>query len=173
MSAVKPLLLLLFCLIGYRSAWSQEVLGLDRSSYNTASYYSYSEPGDITIQVNVWGTVRNPGLYEVPEGTRLSELFSLAGGPTLNERRRNEVRNIRVQVTRLQGEGSTGRRIVFDETMTGGVEAFATDPVLQSEDVVSVETVVRAPISWRDASTITSVVTSVAALALQIIALSR
>jgi hypothetical protein len=102
----------------------------------------------------------------------LSELFSLAGGPIINERRRNDVRNIHVQVTRLEEEGSSERAVVFDETMTGQAEAFATDPVLQAGDVVSIETVVRTPISWRDASTITSVVTSIAVLAIQIVSLA-
>lgn len=124
------------------------------------------------MHVNVWGTVRNPGLYEVPVGTRLSELFSLAGGPTLNERRRNEVRSINVQITRLEQEGATEREVVFEEAMTGQAKGFVSDPVLQEQDVVSIETVVRTPLSWRDAGAITSVVTSFAVLAIQIISLA-
>src|SRR5690554_7804228 len=39
-----------------------QVTDLDRSRYSPAAYYNYSEPGDVTILVSVWGTVRNPGL---------------------------------------------------------------------------------------------------------------
>ena len=36
----------------------------------------------IEFSVSVWGEVRRPGLYSVPEGTTLLDLISLAGGPT-------------------------------------------------------------------------------------------
>jgi protein involved in polysaccharide export with SLBB domain len=55
----------------------------EQSRFNRAAYYSYSEPGDVTIQVYVWGNVRHPGLYQVAKETGLSELFSLVGGPSI------------------------------------------------------------------------------------------
>jgi protein involved in polysaccharide export with SLBB domain len=35
----------------------------------------------LTIVVNLWGFVRNPGRYEVPSSTDLVQLISLGGGP--------------------------------------------------------------------------------------------
>lgn len=50
---------------------------------STASYYYIAKPGELTMQVNVWGFVRNPGRYEVPSSTDLIQLLSLAGGPSV------------------------------------------------------------------------------------------
>ena len=49
--------------------------------FSAASYYYVSKPGELTMQVNVWGFVRNPGRYEVPTSTDLVQLVSFAGGP--------------------------------------------------------------------------------------------
>lgn len=51
------------------------------SSTSAASYYYVSKPGELTMQVNVWGYVRNPGRYEIPTSTDLIQLLSYAGGP--------------------------------------------------------------------------------------------
>ncbi|MEW6510860.1 MAG: SLBB domain-containing protein [Bacteroidota bacterium] len=47
----------------------------------TPSYYSLAKPGELTMQVNVWGLITHPGRYEVSITTNLIELISLAGGP--------------------------------------------------------------------------------------------
>jgi hypothetical protein len=49
--------------------------------FSAASYYYVSKPGELTMQVNVWGFVRSPGRYEVPTSTDLIQLLSYAGGP--------------------------------------------------------------------------------------------
>jgi hypothetical protein len=49
--------------------------------FSAASYYYVSKPGELTMHVNVWGFVRNPGRYEVPTSTDLVQLVSFAGGP--------------------------------------------------------------------------------------------
>ena len=43
--------------------------------------YVFTKRGDLPMLVSVWGSVRSPGRYEIPEGTNLGELLSLAGGP--------------------------------------------------------------------------------------------
>ena len=48
----------------------------------TAAYYYIAKPGELTINVNLWGPVRLPGRYEVASKTDLIQLLSLAGGPT-------------------------------------------------------------------------------------------
>ena len=50
-------------------------------SASAASYYYIAKPGELTMQVNLWGFVKNPGRYEVPSSTDLIQLISFAGGP--------------------------------------------------------------------------------------------
>ena len=50
-------------------------------SASAASYYYISKPGELTMQVNIWGSVKNPGRYEVGSSTDLIQLISFAGGP--------------------------------------------------------------------------------------------
>ena len=45
------------------------------------SYYYLGGREGLTIAVNLWGFVRNPGRYEVPSSTDLVQLISLGGGP--------------------------------------------------------------------------------------------
>ncbi|MFZ1292284.1 MAG: SLBB domain-containing protein [Melioribacteraceae bacterium] len=46
--------------------------------------YNYSDPEAINMSVSVWGFVKYPGRYQVPIYTTVSDLLSLAGGPTDN-----------------------------------------------------------------------------------------
>ncbi len=41
---------------------------------------------ELSIQVNVWGEVKQPGTLQIPENTDLLSLLSFAGGPTENAR---------------------------------------------------------------------------------------
>ena len=43
--------------------------------------YILTEEQKLEIMVHVWGEIRNPGQYLVPDGTNVLELISLAGGP--------------------------------------------------------------------------------------------
>jgi hypothetical protein len=49
--------------------------------YYSTGYYDYSDPGAINIKIAVWGFVRYPGKYLVPEYTNIMDLLSFAGGP--------------------------------------------------------------------------------------------
>ncbi len=135
---------------------------LDRSRLNTAAYYNYSDAGDVTIQVHVWGAMRFPGLYEVPRETKLSELISLAGGPQVPERARRSVRRVQLQLHRLT---DTSREVVMNLEMENQIVVSDADPVLQSGDVLSAESVVRQTFSVRD---LFPIVSAAAALALLI-----
>ena len=57
-------------------------LGANPPSPSAASYYYVAKPGELTIQVNIWGDVQKPGRYEVASTTDLVQLISYAGGPT-------------------------------------------------------------------------------------------
>lgn len=56
-------------------------IGASHSGASSAAYYYISKPGEITMSINLWGYVRNPGRYEVPISTDLIQLLSYAGGP--------------------------------------------------------------------------------------------
>lgn len=43
--------------------------------------YTLTENQKLEIIVHVWGEIKSPGQYSVPDGTDVLELISLAGGP--------------------------------------------------------------------------------------------
>lgn len=61
---------------------NQSGLGSTLPSPSAASYYYVAKPGELTMQVNIWGDVQKPGRYEVASTTDLVQLISYAGGPT-------------------------------------------------------------------------------------------
>ena len=63
------------------SAQMESNIGGSKSGASSAAYYYISKPGEITMPINLWGHVRNPGRYEVPISTDIVQLVSYAGGP--------------------------------------------------------------------------------------------
>ena len=61
---------------------------MQMGGYNPASIYQYSGTlsgtEQLKIRTYIWGQVRKPGLYIVPDNTDLLTLISSAGGPTEN-----------------------------------------------------------------------------------------
>jgi polysaccharide export outer membrane protein len=54
-------------------------------SSQSAEYYVFLGEGDeLLMNVQIWGQVKSPGLYSLPEGSDVVTLLSLAGGPTEN-----------------------------------------------------------------------------------------
>lgn len=139
------------------TAWTAEaqVIDFDRSRYSPAAYYNYSESGDVTILVNVWGTVRNPGMYEVPSGTTMSTLFSLAGGPRVDPR---DTRTKRTVTARLIRNSS----VMLETVMENEILSLDSDPVLAEGDMITSETVLRRGLGWRDVFPVIAAVASVA-----------
>ncbi len=45
-------------------------------------FFDYSDPEAVNIKVSVWGFVKYPGKYVIPDYSTLSDLLSYAGGPT-------------------------------------------------------------------------------------------
>lgn len=102
---------------------------------NVPGTYFHAEPGEETMEVIVWGAVVNRGRYQVPTGTDLGELMSLAGGPSLEARERSRNRKVTLTVSR---KTPNGREIVY--TMEGEqlVETDRSYPTLQERDIVTV-----------------------------------
>ena len=104
------------------------------SGYNSGSVYMYS--GTLTgteqlkIKSYIWGQVRKPGLYIVPDDTDLLTLISSAGGPT---------ENANLKKVRIIRASEDGEKIIFVNLSkyieTGNEELI---PILQPGDTVVV-----------------------------------
>ncbi len=157
---VRSFLVLVVLLLVGASALQAQSLDSDLNRRAaTSAYYSYSKPGDVTILVSVWGSVKFPGLYEVAQETKLSALFSLAGGPAIGQRDRREDRVIEVSLSRLQGGL---REVVYTATMENEIFASAEDLSLQSGDVLLVDVTIRRRFTWRDVAPIFAAVGTIA-----------
>ena len=44
------------------------------------AYYDYSDPSGLNIKVSVWGYVKYPGRYIIPERSNINDLISYSGG---------------------------------------------------------------------------------------------
>lgn len=45
------------------------------------NYYNHSDPDKVNFEVILWGGIKNPGKYLIPQGTTLIDLITLSGGP--------------------------------------------------------------------------------------------
>lgn len=65
------------------AAFAQGLFGQQTTPIGSSapSYYYLGGKEGLTIAVNLWGFVKNPGRYEVPSSTDLVQLISLGGGP--------------------------------------------------------------------------------------------
>jgi protein involved in polysaccharide export with SLBB domain len=53
---------------------------------NVTSYFNFSDKNKVNIEVNLWGYIKNPGVYLVPNGTKVLDLIAYGGGlQTTNE----------------------------------------------------------------------------------------
>jgi len=77
------MLLTSIVVVAAESTFAQGLFNLDSAPVgsNAPSYYYLGGKEGLTIGVNLWGFVRNPGRYEVPSSTDLVQLISLGGGP--------------------------------------------------------------------------------------------
>jgi protein involved in polysaccharide export with SLBB domain len=81
-SGIAMLIILLGCSGQLLAQTMDSNIGVSKSGASSAAYYFISKPGEITMSVNLWGHVRNPGRYEVPISTDIVQLISYAGGPS-------------------------------------------------------------------------------------------
>jgi hypothetical protein len=80
---IAPLCICLLCLqtSWVRAQGRESGVSLNQPTYATPANYSIAKPGELTMQVNIWGLVNHPGRYEVSIATDLVQLVSYAGGP--------------------------------------------------------------------------------------------
>ena len=130
---MKKTIVIIFLLILGLNLWTQtESSGV--SSYNPGAVYQYS--GSLTgteqlkIRTYIWGQVRNPGLYIVPDDTDLLTLISSAGGPTEN------AKLYKIRIIRSTAEGEKVIWVDLKEYLeTGEAELI---PILRPGDTIIV-----------------------------------
>lgn len=66
------------------TVFAQDIkIGAQEGRFNQqGGFYDYSDPRYVNIMVNIWGYVKFPGKYYVPEQSKVIDLISYAGGPT-------------------------------------------------------------------------------------------
>lgn len=108
------------------------------SNANSAAYYKYTVPGDVPVIVNIWGTIRYSGRYELKRGSTLADAVSLAGGP---QERGIEVgvRDRAITVT-LSRQRIDKREIIFQAELSSVLESESQLPILTDGDVVYINT---------------------------------
>lgn len=84
---IKFFLSLFFVITVHSFLYSQDDILIGSQSRNANSRYNggvydYSDPSEINIKVAVWGYVRFPGYYIIPDNCSIIDLISRAGGPT-------------------------------------------------------------------------------------------
>lgn len=111
--------------------------------------YDYSDPLTINIKVAVWGFVRYPGRYVVPEATTLTDLISFAGGPS-DDSHLDDLRLYRVDEDKNQTmfkftyndimweEGLKGIKKVLPELQAGDILVIPGSPRLYFKDWFSI-----------------------------------
>ena len=126
------------------------------------AFFTYAESGDITILVKLWGSVGNPGLYEVRQGIPLSTLLTLAGGPNASE---SDPRSRRTLTIRLYRDAADGPpTLLYETVMEDQVQVLSEDPTLMHGDTVVIEERVAQRFGWRDGISILTAVSAVVLL---------
>jgi hypothetical protein len=99
-------ILIIGCALTAHAQLSSGGLAGNLPNSSAASFYYVARPGELTMKVNIWGFVHNPGRYEVPTSTDLVQLISFAGGP-IQDAKMSEVkitRFLRVDSLLTRGE---------------------------------------------------------------------
>ncbi len=144
------------CFITY-PAVGQEFGRVDDILNTGAAYYTFSQPGEATVQVIVLGSISRPGIYEIGIGVDLGQLLALSGGPPFTTT--SGTTTSRNETTLRLFREATGRRdLVYEAPLELMLREPGLYPPLQDGDIFTVETntVQKQRFVWRDAWTIVS-----------------
>ncbi len=139
---ILPCLCLLALLIPVQgSAQIESGIGPALSGSSPAAYYYISKSGEITMPINLWGYVKNPGRYEVPISTDLVQLVSFAGGPLADANLTD------VKITRVMRRDTQLRKVEFSVNLKhlDQIDEMALN--LQAGDTILIDNI---PFQWRD-----------------------
>jgi len=109
--------------------YSQSIGG--QSQRSSAAQYYLGEDDELLVPVNIWGFVRLPGQYFVPNNTDLISLLSFAGGPTEDAK----ISNIRL-IRNDPKQGSTVWKVDVKKYIETGDERII--PLLRPGDTIIV-----------------------------------
>ena len=112
---------------------STGTLGQEILRPSSASYYYIAKPSELSMQVNIWGFVNNPGRYEVATSTGLLELLSYAGGPSADAL----IDNVRITRSFERSGGARPQEIYVDLEDLASVDP--ADLVLYPDDTVFID----------------------------------
>lgn len=152
--------LILFGLLATAPAAEAQRFGrYEQTESNISSYYHFVQPGTRTVQVEVIGSVKLPGLYELSEGTDLGQLVALAGGPELGTGSSTNRRTVSVYLYRPESFGS---KPLYHEDLTGFITDSGSYPEMRDGDVILLEVIEHVKFGWRDALSILGALGSIA-----------
>ena len=135
------------------AAAQEERYGRIEETESTVSYFYFAQAGEPTIQVSVWGTIPQPGIYEVPRTTEPDRLLTMAGGAPAQARSEGQERIITIRLFR-EREGQ--REEIYQAPLEEMLRNTENYPDLQGGDVLVVETRVEDKIGWRDVLSVVS-----------------
>lgn len=157
---LRPLLLVLALLLG-GGAYAQGV-----PAASGVAVYRYAEPGQPTKDIQVWGAVRSPGVYQVERDADLLTVLTLAGGPIAGVETNREERTVYVQIAR----GKAGsRELVFEESLDRLLAHNVSYPEPQDGDIVSLRVEARQRFQLRDAAVLVSSLGTLALVILRLV----
>jgi hypothetical protein len=99
-------------------------------SPDKAEGYFVDGNGNILMNINVWGNVHTPGQVVVPEGSNLSTLISMAGGPAGNY----NLKKVRINRAYPDEHGKMTYLVDMEKYITSGDRSTLID--LQPNDTV-------------------------------------
>jgi len=103
-----------------------------QTTFNPGSVFQYPGSGTEQLMINtyIWGQVKNPGLYKIPDNTDLLTLISSAGGPTEN------AKLTKIKIVRPTAQGEKIIYVNLQKYMkTGDMKMI---PIMQPGDTVFV-----------------------------------
>jgi hypothetical protein len=118
------------------------------TSGSAAAYYYISKSGEITMPLNLWGMVKNPGRYEVPISTDLVQLISFAGGPL------GDANLASVKVTRIERRDESFRKVEFTLDLRYLDKLDSQALTLRPGDTIFIE-----PVAFKTADLLTYITT--------------
>lgn len=163
------LVVVIFIVAGTTGNLQAQVFGRVNDYENQGgSYYSFFQPGEATVQVQVLGSIGNTGIWEVGVSIDLGQLIALAGGPTvaLTQETQGSTRSYSEGTVKLYRQSGGRRDLIYEAPMEKMLMEPEHYPPLQDGDVLMIETMTfqKNRLTWRDAMIILNTLISTAVL---------
>ena len=114
-------------------------IGVEELRKSGANYYNYADLDKVNIEVNLWGYVKSPGKYLIPQGTTAIDLITLGGGPTidamLNDIRIVRLKNDTLNISKDQIINIDYNDFLREDKIKSGMKK---NPVLMPGDIILV-----------------------------------